>query len=257
MTNHIHLLLEPLEKNGLTDGIHRFTTRYAQHFNRRHKKCGYVFQGRFRSILIDDGIYIKRLLRYIHLNPVEALLVIRPQDYQWSNHNSYCFYIEYAWLETDRVLSYFGSNRSSAIINLIEYMMETTEAKKDLTEIGRASKTGIYGSEELKKAFVVSSQVDNHTTNTKRFSLEMLMTVVCNKFGVTKEQLCSEEKKRLIVDARSVLARTAQLLQGSNLSEISRALNKHHGTISRLAMRVACNPKLQVMVNDLIETISH
>jgi putative transposase len=55
MSNHIHLLLEPLQE-ALGAGIHRFTMRYAQHFNRRHQKRGYVFQGRFRSILVEDDV---------------------------------------------------------------------------------------------------------------------------------------------------------------------------------------------------------
>jgi REP element-mobilizing transposase RayT len=77
MSNHIHLLLEPLN-DALAGGVHRFAMRYAQQFNRRHKKRRYVFQGRFRSILIEDGCYMRRLTRYIHLNPLEAGLVVRP-----------------------------------------------------------------------------------------------------------------------------------------------------------------------------------
>ena len=90
MTNHIHLLLEPLE-SGLANGVHRFATRYAQHYNARHKKRGYVFQGRFKSILVEDGTYMKRLLRYIHLNPLEANLVSKLQEFHWSSHNGYFF----------------------------------------------------------------------------------------------------------------------------------------------------------------------
>jgi len=74
MTNHIHLMSEPTVES-LAVGVHRFTGRYAQYFNWRHKNRGYVFQGRFRSIVVQDVIYIRSLVRYIHLNPVEAKLV--------------------------------------------------------------------------------------------------------------------------------------------------------------------------------------
>jgi len=84
MSNHIHLLLESLN-DALTVGAHRFATRYAQQFNRRHKKRGYVFQGRFRSILVENECYMRRLACYIHLNPLEAGLVSRPEDYRWSS----------------------------------------------------------------------------------------------------------------------------------------------------------------------------
>ena len=88
MTNHVHLLVEPKTKP-LSSGVHRFSSRYAQYFNRRHKRRGYVFQGRFRSILVEEGSYLKRLVRYIHLNPVEANLTARPEQYPWSSYNAY------------------------------------------------------------------------------------------------------------------------------------------------------------------------
>ncbi len=113
MSNHIHLLLESLNDN-LAVGVHRFTMRYAQWFNRRHKKRGYVFQGRFRSILIEDGCYMRRLSRYIHLNPLEADLAIKPEDYCWSSYNAYLGRAIFVWLETDRILSYFGQTCADA-----------------------------------------------------------------------------------------------------------------------------------------------
>ena len=85
MSNHIHLILEPTERL-LQEGVHSFSFRYAQYFNRRYQRKGYVYQGRFRSICIEEGIYFKRVVRYIHLNPVRAKLVDDPLHYLWSSH---------------------------------------------------------------------------------------------------------------------------------------------------------------------------
>ena len=254
MTNHIHLLLEPLE-DGLGSGIHRFATRFAQHFNRRYKKRGYVFQGRFRSILVEDGTYMKRLLRYIHLNPIEALLVSRPQEYPWSSHNGYFFQTEYTWLESDRVLSYFGPNRTSALVNLAQFMAATMEAMEDRKEIERASRAGVYGCDEFKRSFVIPA-VWKNPMDAEKFSFDALMLIVCEKLGVTKDQLSSSEKTRLVVDARAILARAAQLMKGLNLNDVCKALNKNHGTISRLAMKAARQPRLQPIINELVEAVS-
>jgi len=71
MSNHVHLMLEPTTST-LSVGVHAFAGRYAQYFNRRHKQRGHLFQDRFRSILIEEGEYLVRLVRYIHLNPVRA-----------------------------------------------------------------------------------------------------------------------------------------------------------------------------------------
>ena len=63
MTNHVHLIIEPTEYS-LQDCIHLFSFQYAQYFNRRYNRKGYLYQGRFRSILVDDGLYLRRLIKY-------------------------------------------------------------------------------------------------------------------------------------------------------------------------------------------------
>ena len=250
MTNHIHLLLEPLEGN-LSSGMQRFAGRYAQHFNKRRKKRGYVFQGRFRSILIEGGLYMKRLMRYIHLNPLEAGLVSDPENYQWSSHNAYFGRGDFTWLETERVLSNFGSSRTTALINLANYMAAKTDASEDIEEILQASREGIYGSEEFKRSFVkIDRSEESYIEND--FPLESLIDIVCERFGVTSRHLHREEKTRSVVDARAVLARTAQLLKGISLNDICKALNKCHGTLSRLATRVIKHGNLQEIAEKIV-----
>ena len=55
---------------------------YAGYFNRKYQRNGHLFQGRFKSILVDADEYLKQLSRYIHLNPVRANIVERPAEYQ-------------------------------------------------------------------------------------------------------------------------------------------------------------------------------
>ena len=81
MNNHIHLILEPTTIP-LSRGVQVFAGRYAQYFNPRYKLRGHLFQDRFSSILIEDGLYLMRLVRYIHLNPVRANIVELPQNYR-------------------------------------------------------------------------------------------------------------------------------------------------------------------------------
>ena len=66
------------------------------------------------------------------------------------------------------------------------------------------------------------------------------MLIVCKKLGVTKGLLCSSEKTRVTVNARAILVRAPQLMNGLNLNDVCKALNKKHGTISRLAMKPIC-----------------
>lgn len=88
MTNHVHLLIHRSVFNlaGILQLAH---SRYGRHFNRRHRKHGYVFQGRYKAYLVLDDRYLASLLRYIHRNPVAAGMVRRCEDYRWSSDGYY------------------------------------------------------------------------------------------------------------------------------------------------------------------------
>ncbi|MBI4657161.1 MAG: transposase [Elusimicrobia bacterium] len=88
MPNHIHLFLETQLPN-ISEAMHRLNLDYTLYFNKRHKRSGHLFGSRFKSRLIQKDKYFLALLRYIHLNPVKAGLVNKPEDYQWSSHKAY------------------------------------------------------------------------------------------------------------------------------------------------------------------------
>lgn len=88
MPNHVHLLVEtsgtPLAK--FMQGVQQ---SYTQYFNQIHRKVGHVFQGRYKAIVCEKDRYLVALIRYIHLNPVRAKLVRRPEAYAYSGHGAY------------------------------------------------------------------------------------------------------------------------------------------------------------------------
>lgn len=73
MKNHIHLLVQAGEVP-LSKIVHNLAFRYSQRINRKNKRYGHLFQGRFKAILIEESAYFSRLLRYIHMNPVGQIL---------------------------------------------------------------------------------------------------------------------------------------------------------------------------------------
>jgi REP element-mobilizing transposase RayT len=85
MFNHYHLLLETPSSN-LIATMHDLNAAYTNYFNRRHKRVGHLFQGRYHSLLVDRDAYLLELSRYIHLNPVRARIVDRPEEYRWSSY---------------------------------------------------------------------------------------------------------------------------------------------------------------------------
>ena len=85
MTNHYHLLIETPEAN-LSRAMHHINGSYTNYINIKKKRCGHLFQGRYKSILVDRDSYLMQLSRYVHLNPVRAGLVQRPADYHYSSY---------------------------------------------------------------------------------------------------------------------------------------------------------------------------
>lgn len=112
MDNHYHLLLETPSAN-LPQIMRHINGAYTTYFNIKRKRSGHLFQGRYKAILVEVDEYAKELSRYIHLNPVRAGMVDKPDAYQWS---SYPYYIgkEKApeWLHRAFVLGYFGEKES-------------------------------------------------------------------------------------------------------------------------------------------------
>jgi REP-associated tyrosine transposase len=84
MTNHFHLLIEtPTES--LSAGMHQLNGVYARKFNERHTLDGHLFDGRFRSVLVEGDEHFDEVLRYIAFNPVRAGLCEHPADWPWSS----------------------------------------------------------------------------------------------------------------------------------------------------------------------------
>ena len=114
MTNHYHLLVETPEPN-LSAAIQWLNVSYATYLNKKRRRSGHLFQGRFKSILVHADEWLKYLSRYIHLNPVRSRIVKKPGDYLWSSYRAFTGSIKGPhWLETERLLSKLGSNRKPA-----------------------------------------------------------------------------------------------------------------------------------------------
>jgi REP element-mobilizing transposase RayT len=84
MDNHYHLLIETPEPN-LSRMMRDINGHYTIYFNKTHKRYGHLFQGRYKAILVDKDNYLLELTRYIHLNPVRAGILPKPEDYRYSS----------------------------------------------------------------------------------------------------------------------------------------------------------------------------
>lgn len=111
MTNHYHLVVKTPEAN-LSVGMRQLNGVYTMRFNHQYDRVGHLFQGRYKSILVDKSAYLLESSRYVVLNPVRAQMVGTPDEWDWSSY-LYTLGLKESppWLATNAMLLQFSSNR--------------------------------------------------------------------------------------------------------------------------------------------------
>ena len=124
MSNHYHLLIETGSPN-LSKGMKYLNGTYTQKYNRTHNRVGHVYQGRFKSILVQKETYLLELARYIVLNPVRARMVRSAKDWKWSSYRSTAGLSKSEpCLTLDLLLSSFSKSKSMAQKKYREFVKE-------------------------------------------------------------------------------------------------------------------------------------
>jgi len=116
LPNHAHLLLRTGGVE-LSTFMRRLLTGYAVSFNRKYKRHGQLFQNRYKSIICQEDLYLKELVRYIHLNPLRSKIVpelSQLNQYTYCGHSVVMGNVKRPWQDTKYVLSYFGQKSNEA-----------------------------------------------------------------------------------------------------------------------------------------------
>lgn len=121
MNNHYHLLVHTPRGN-LSQFMRQVNGVYARKYNIINKTEGAVFRGRYKSILVQDGVYLLRIMRYIHFNPIKAGLVKELDGYRWSSHSSYKRGKDEAWLKVIPVLGLLDTEDKDLRVSYKQYM---------------------------------------------------------------------------------------------------------------------------------------
>src|SRR5699024_1812469 len=124
MGNHYHLVVETPDGN-LSKGMRQLNGVYTQASNRRHRRTGHLFQGRFKGILVDGDSYLLELTRYVVLNPVRARMVERPEQWPWSSYRAMVGQVlSPPFLDTDGLLLQFDERRQLAREKYRQFVMD-------------------------------------------------------------------------------------------------------------------------------------
>jgi len=132
MPNHYHLVLRTLRPN-LSRAMQWLGVAYTNWFNARHARSGHLFQGRFKGFLVEDDSYLRRLLLYVHRNPLRAGLVERLADYPWSSYRCLAYGRGCAgWFRASRALGLFGGDAGRFRRAVQEYSEEDDRLLENL-----------------------------------------------------------------------------------------------------------------------------
>ena len=127
MTNHVHLLVTPLKAESVGLLMKQLGQRYVQYINRSYRRSGTLWEGRFKSCVAEDDVYVLGCYRYIELNPVRADMVEHPAEYRWSSYRANAQSEKSTLLTPHQQyvdLASNGEQRTMAYRDLFRYQME-------------------------------------------------------------------------------------------------------------------------------------
>ena len=133
MTNHVHLLMTPQSDSGVTRLLQTLGRQYVRYFNYAYQRSGTLFEGRFKSSVVQHEEYFLNCLRYIELNPVRAGMVKDPGDYKWSSYRAHAFGVRpRMWTGHEQYLRMGGNDkeRHSCYRKWVEEVMSTETVSK-------------------------------------------------------------------------------------------------------------------------------
>lgn len=232
MTNHVHLLLRTGDV-GLATLMRRLLTGYAGYFNRRHGRHGQLFQNRYKSVICQQDVYLKELVRYIHLNPLRAGVVTNTRKlrtYVYSGHSVLMGERSCDWQQAGYVLALFGKGIAKARRNYEQYVEQGIEQGRrpelvggglirSMGGWGAVKKLRLKGQDRVKGdvrilgegAFVeqVLARAEEkftreHELKRQGYDIDKVEQRVCKVCGIALEELRKSGREKQRVEARSL-----------------------------------------------------
>ncbi len=151
MTNHVHLLVEPAGTGDLGEFMQSVGRRYVRYINETYQRSGTLWEGRYKSAIVDRDEYLLRCSRYIELNPVRAGLVQHPADYRWSSYRCRALGEFDGLLDEDPWYQGLANNVSGRQRVYREWMTSSI-AESEWVQIRDATRKGrVIGREEFRR----------------------------------------------------------------------------------------------------------
>lgn len=260
MPNHYHLLIragtQPLRKL-----MAPVLGGFAGGYNRRYRRCGYVFQNRFTSILCDENSYLLELVRYIHLNPLRAKIVDSISElgkYPWTGHAGVLGRHRQEWHQVDEMLLNFGKRRGQARNKYVDFVKAGVSSSEriDLSGGGLVRSHGSWesierfrkehlfciGDERIlgKSDFVAQAlkadeiAIESKSKLTREgWDLEKLIDHVCEHYWVDRADLYERSRKGQISEAKATICYLGMDRLGLKAGKIANHLGISQPAVSK------------------------
>lgn len=251
MPNHIHLLLE-VGQTPLSRIMQGLQQSYALYYNRRYRKVGHLFQGRYKAILCDKESYLLELIRYIHCNPLRAGLVRDLKNYRWSSHPMYLHAMGESIVAIEEVLPLFSKKKQEAVSLYMQFIKEgRKEGHRE--DYYRVIDQRYLGSEQFVEH--VRKEKENEEDPSIEISLSEVLQGVCKRKGVTLASLRTPSRRRDHVEVRVTVAYLARKIGTIPIKESARYFHRDPVTLSillgRFEDRIRDDAFLQRYLEDL------
>ena len=225
-----------VEESPLSKIMQVLQFRYTRYFNKRHRKVGHLFQGRYKAILCDKDVYLLELVRYIHLNPVRAGMVRRPEKYPWMGHLSYIGKGKDDLLDKDLVLSQFGKSRHLARRRYRQFVL-------DGLPMGHQKKYYEVKDQRYLGEDEFIDQIERKKTSADsavifEIPLEDIAMEVVKHMAIGRDRLYSLTRDRMGAYGRAIVAYLARKLAGSLVKDIARHFQREPMTISEAVIKI-------------------
>ena len=251
LDNHFHLLLMPTQIS-LAVIMRRLLTGYAVSFNLRHKRAGHLFQNRYKSLVCDENSYLLELIRYIHLNPIRAGIISDTaslEGYPWAGHQQMLGSGRFKLVADGDVLSLFSHNKSTARKAYRQFVADGL--KDDIPKLSRGGRStsclldqnlrddGQFDDRILGGGLLVERVLGaaDAVGQAKSDSLEELIGVIADYFGLDASQLQFPSKQRRLVRAKAVICFVAVRYYHQPGNQVAQRLGYSSSAVSRAVER--------------------
>jgi len=254
MDNHYHFFIKTNQSN-LSQGIHYLNSSYANWFRNKHQIIGPLFQGRFKSILVDADHYALVLSAYIHLNPLRAGVVNQLKDYPWSSYLDYLDLRESHIADPSFILKLIDNNHFKAIRKYREYVLENQNLEDPLSEsyhhIAIGSETFI---EEIKEKMEHKGQRREipSTRILSEYDADTVITKMIQVLHIERNIIFDKRRGNLY---RSLAIYLIKRFTPLSLSEIGELFKMDYSAVSQAAKRFEQKSEVNHEIKEDIEKV--